>query len=432
MLTLKQRAEQGELAEEIQAVAAAEGVTPEFVREGVARGVIAIPSNAHRALPRPRGVGAGLSVKVNANLGMSPHCGVMELELAKLDGAVEAGTDAVMDLSLGPRLQELRREILARSPVPVGTVPIYEAAWARSERGGNATDLTGDEMLEVIARQAEAGVDFMTIHAGVTRAVVATMERQGRRLDVVSRGGAMLVAWMRRHRAESPLYERFDEVLDILAAHDVTLSLGDGFRPGSTADATDRAQIGELSVLGELADRAWAKGVQVIIEGPGHVPLDQVAENMRLEKSLCRGAPFYILGPLVTDVAAGHDHIASAIGGAWAALHGADFLCAVSPSEHLRLPTAAEVRTGVIASRIAAQAADLARGRPAARAREEAMARARKALDWEGQFACALDPVTARRMRAESGIGDEEVCTMCGAFCAIRCVNDSTATPAGG
>jgi phosphomethylpyrimidine synthase len=424
-MTLKQQAEQGVVTPEMRLVAEYEGLAPEAIRDGVAAGTIVIPKNKHHALALPRAVGAGLSTKVNVNLGASAYHTNLDEELQKLDIAVACGADAVMDLSLGPRLCEIRQAVLKRSPLMVGTVPIYQTGFELSSSGRDFFDLTIEDFLATIRKQAEEGVDFMTIHSGVTRATLTTMERQGRLLDVVSRGGAMLVAWLRHNAGESPLYEHFDRILDVLAEHDVTLSLGDGMRPGATADATDRAQIGELLVLGELTQRAWAKGVQVMIEGPGHVPLNQVAENMRIEKRLCHGAPFYVLGPLVTDVAAGHDHIAAAIGGALAAIHGADFLCYVTPAEHLRLPTPADVREGTIASRIAAHAADVAKGLPKAVARERAMAKARKALDWEAQIRLALDPEKARAYRAESEIGTDGVCTMCGEFCAIRRVNES-------
>ncbi len=428
-MTLKQHAERGGITPEMILAADYEGVAPETLRDGIAAGTIVLPKNAHRALAMPRAIGEGLSTKVNVNLGASAYHTSLDEEIHKLDIAVSCGADAVMDLSLGSRLIEIRRTILERSPLMVGTVPLYQTGFELSSTGRKFTEMTLDDFLATITRQAEEGVDFMTIHSGITRATLRAMEQQGRLLDVVSRGGSMLVYWLRHHSGESPLYEHFDRILDVLAAHDVTLSLGDGMRPGATADATDRAQIGELLVLGELTQRAWAKGVQVMIEGPGHVPLNQVVENMRIEKTLCQGAPFYVLGPLVTDIAAGHDHIAAAIGGALAALNGADFLCYVTPAEHLRLPTPADVREGLIASKIAAHAADVAKGLPKAVSRERAMAKARKALDWEAQIKLALDPEKARATRAESEIGNDPVCTMCGEFCAIRRVNESEPSP---
>jgi phosphomethylpyrimidine synthase len=419
-MTLKQQAERGIISDEMRAAAVHEGLPPETIREGLAAGRVVIPKNVNRQYPRIRAVGQGTRTKVNANIGASPLHSDLNEELKKLSAAQENGTDAVMDLSLGADQLRIRKAILERAEVMVGTVPIYQSAFELSTARRDVTEMTIDDFLKTVRRQAEEGVDFMTIHCGVTRQSLKAMERQGRTLDVVSRGGAMLVAWMRHNCQESPLYEHYDEILDILAAFDVTLSLGDGMRPGAVADAGDRAQVSELLVLGELTERAWAKGVQVIVEGPGHVPLNQVADQMRLEKTVCAGAPFYILGPLVTDIAAGYDHIAGAIGGALAAMNGADFLCYVTPAEHLRLPTVADVVDGVIASRIAAHAADLAKGLPAAWARDRAMSRARKALDWEKQIELAIHPAKARAYRDASAIGDQDVCTMCGEFCAIK------------
>ena len=426
-ITLKQSAEQYTLARDIIAAAQYESIAPETLRAAIASGAAVIPKNPRRPGTLPRAIGAGLSTKINVNIGASSYRSDINEELEKLDLAVQLGADAVMDLTVGPRINEIRSRILERSPIMVGTVPMYQLAFELSTAKRRIAEMTLDDFLSVIRRQAEEGVDFMTIHSGVNRASLDAMERQGRVLDVVSRGGAMLVAWMRANPGrESPLYEHFDKVLDILAEYDVTLSLGDGMRPGATADASDRAQISELLTLGDLTQRAWARGVQVMIEGPGHMPLNQVVENMRLEKHICHGAPFYVLGPLVTDIAAGHDHIAAAIGGALAACHGADFLCYVTPAEHLRLPTPADVREGIIASKIAAHAADLAKGLPTAKARELAMGRARKTLDWEAQFDLALDPEKARAFRASSEIGADKECTMCGEFCAIRQINESS------
>ncbi|HOS98333.1 MAG TPA: phosphomethylpyrimidine synthase ThiC, partial [Deltaproteobacteria bacterium] len=390
------------------------------VRRKVAQGTAVIPKNRLRDFEQIRGVGEGLRTKVNANIGASPLSMDVSGELNKLRAVLRHGADAVMDLSLGREIPRIRAEVLASSTVMVGTVPIYETAYELSCRGGDITDMTMEDFLATVRRQAEDGVDFMTIHAGVTRHALSAMDAQGRTLDVVSRGGSMLVAWMRWHRRESPLYEHFDEVLDILADYDVTISLGDGMRPGSTVDATDRAQITELVTLGELASRARDRGVQVIVEGPGHVPLDMIEENIRMEKDLCRGAPFYVLGPLVTDCAAGYDHIAGAIGGALAAFFGADFLCYVTPAEHLRLPDERHVVEGVIASRIAAHAADLAKGLEYARRREREMALARKELAWDRQYGLSVNPPYARMLREQSGIGAGDECTMCGEYCAIK------------
>ena len=372
-----------------------------------------------------------MRTKVNANIGASPYRSDVDEERAKLAAAVHRGADAVMDLSLGPEQIQIRKVILAESPVMVGTVPIYQTGFEMSAAGRDISEMTITDFLTTIERQAEQGVDFMTIHSGVTRGALAAMEKQGRKLDVTSRGGAFIISWLRKNSGEAPLYEYYDEILDILAAHDVTISLGDGMRPGATADASDRAQLTELIVLGELTQRAWEKGVQVIVEGPGHVPLNQVAENMTIQKSLCNNAPFYILGPLVTDIAAGYDHIAGAIGGAVAAMNGADFLCYVTPAEHLKLPSVDDVSEGVIASRIAAHAADLANGMSYARDREAAMARARRNLDWDSQLSLSINPEKARSYREESNIGSDDVCTMCGEFCAIKRLQQATETGTG-
>jgi phosphomethylpyrimidine synthase len=422
-MTRKQQAEQGIITEDMAAVAAQEGLAPEFVRDELAKGTLVIPRNAGRKLEQPRAVGRGTSVKVNANIGASPYHSSLDEELAKLDAAVAAGADSVMDLSLGPDQIRIRRAVLEHSPVMVGTVPLYQTAFELSASKRDMADMTMDDFLTTVRRQAEEGVDFMTIHCGVTRSALEAMNAQGRLLDVVSRGGAFMVQWMRKNQRESPLYEQYDEILDILAEYDVTLSLGDGMRPGATADAGDCAQTAELLTLAALTRRAWERGVQVIIEGPGHVSMDRIADQMRQQKILCDGAPFYILGPLVTDVAAGYDHIAGAIGGAYAAMNGADFLCYVTPAEHLRLPSVQDVHDGTIASKIAAHAADLSRGRAASLERDRAMSRARKELDWKAQIELSIDPAKAKAYREQSEIGEDDVCTMCGEFCAIKRLN---------
>lgn len=419
-MTIKKQAEKGIITPEMRAVASFEGVAPEWIQQGVAEGTIVIPRNKNHDLKEIRAVGKGMRTKVNANIGASPYRSDVEEERAKLAAAVRHGTDAVMDLSLGPEQIRIRSAILAESPVMVGTVPIYQTAFEMSAARRDVSEMAISDFLTTIKRQAEQGVDFMTIHSGVTRSALEAMEKQGRNLDVTSRGGAFIISWLRKNSGEAPLYQYFDEILDILAAYDVTISLGDGMRPGATSDATDRAQITELIILGELTQRAWEKGVQVIVEGPGHVPLNEVAENMTIQKSLCKGAPFYILGPLVTDIASGYDHIAGAIGGAVAAMNGADFLCYVTPAEHLKLPTVDDVAEGVIASRIAAHAADLATKMPYALEKEISMARARKNLDWDQQIALSVNPEKARAYRDESNIGNDDVCTMCGEFCAIK------------
>jgi phosphomethylpyrimidine synthase len=421
---MTQRAEacRGHFTDEMERVALEEGLEPEKIRQGVAEGKIVIPANKRHTGLHAEGVGAGLRIKVNANLGTSSDHTMVEEEIEKLKVALEAGADAVMDLSTGGDIDSIRRTLLSLSPVPLGTVPIYQAAIEAIQDKGGIVHLTGDDLFSTIERQAQDGVDFMTVHCGVTLNSLERLRRQGRVTDIVSRGGAFLAAWMIYHQEENPLYVEFDRLLDIAARYDITLSLGDGLRPGCLADATDRAQVQELILLGELTKRAWERDVQVMIEGPGHVPLDQIQANIQLEKSLCQGAPFYVLGPLVTDIASGYDHIACAIGGAVAGMAGADFLCYVTPAEHLKLPDIEDVREGVIAAKIAAHAADLARGNPRARERDLEMAQARKSLDWERQIALSINPKKAREYREQSHPQEEEVCTMCGKYCAIRMV----------
>lgn len=427
-MTQLEAAKQGKITPEMERVAAREKRTPEFIREGVATGKIVIPANKnHRGLD-PLGIGAGLRTKVNANIGTSPRNLNAEQELVKLRTALDAGADAVMDLSTGGDLDALRRQTIAASHVPVGTVPIYQAAIEALKRHGSIVAMSADEIFQVIERHAADGVDFITVHCGVTRESVNRLRRQGRITDIVSRGGCFVLGWMLHHGAENPLYAQFDRLLEICRRYDVTLSLGDGLRPGCLADATDRAQIQELIILGELVDRARERGVQVMVEGPGHVPLDQVAANVQLQKSLCRDAPFYVLGPLVTDIAPGYDHIVSAVGGAVAAMAGADFLCYVTPAEHLGLPTAEDVREGVIAARIAGHAADIVKGVPGAREQDLTMARARKALDWDKQVTLAIDPEKARRLRQQRNPAGIRECTMCGEFCAMRLVAEFLGT----
>jgi phosphomethylpyrimidine synthase len=418
------KARAGTTTEAVRRVAEAEQVRADWLREQVAAGRVAIPANpAHGGLA-PCGIGEGLTIKVNANIGTSSDKASLEEERRKLEAALEAGTDAVMDLSTGGDIDRCRRNVLERCPVPVGTVPVYQAVVEAVNEEGGLVHLAADRLFDVIERQAADGVDFITVHCGLTLAALETLRAQGRVTDIVSRGGAFLTTWMLHHGRENPLYEQYDRLLDIARAHDVTLSLGDGLRPGCLADATDRAQVHELMTLGELTDRAWARDVQVMIEGPGHVPLNQIRANILLQKQLCRNAPFYVLGPLVTDVAAGYDHVACAIGGAVAGEAGADFLCYVTPSEHLCLPGPDEVREGVVVTKIAAHAADIARGHRGALERDRRMSEARKRLDWEAQMALAIDPVKARRLRAANPPGEDDVCTMCGKFCAIKQVRD--------
>ena len=420
-MTLLHRARQGEIPGAISRAAGEEGIPPEKLRDLVAAGRAVIPKNRKRREILPVAIGEGLRVKVNANVGSSRDRANVADEIEKTRVAVAAGTDAVMDLSTGGPIDEIRRAILAECPVPVGTVPVYQAAADAASRGKSWVELSADDFFDGILKQAEDGVDFMTVHCGVTREALTRLVREGRRLDIVSRGGSLLAEWMGHNGRENPFYEHYDRLLDICREYDITLSLGDGLRPGCLADATDRAQVHELMMLGELTELAWKKDVQVMIEGPGHVPLHQIAANVQLQKRLCHGAPFYVLGPLVTDIAPGYDHITSAIGGAIAAWNGADFLCYVTPSEHLRLPTVEDVKTGVIASRIAAHAADIARGIPGAMERDNRMADARRNLDWKAQIELSLDPETARALRGGSlPTVDESACTMCADLCAIK------------
>lgn len=423
-MTQLEAARKGKITPEMEQVAKDERIDIDLLVRRIAEGTICIPKNAQRDFASPRGVGLGLRTKVNANIGTSATYPDLKDELIKLDVAIEAGADAVMDLSTGGDLTGIRKVILDKCPVPLGTVPIYEAAVNIAGERGAITRITGDDLLEVIERQAKQGVDFMTVHCGITKESIKRLRDQGRVTDVVSRGGAFLVKWIIANDKENPLYERYDDLLAIARDYDITLSLGDGFRPGCTADATDRAQIQELIILGELVKRAREAGVQTMVEGPGHVPLDQVAANMAIQKRLCEGAPFYVLGPLVTDIAPGYDHITAAIGGAIAATSGADFLCYVTPSEHLGLPTAQDVKDGVIASRIAGHAADLVKGIPGAREWDLAMSKARKARDWNKQIELAIDPVRAKELRDQRSGGSEDVCSMCGELCAMKVVEE--------
>ena len=424
VVTQMQAARQGKITEAMDIVAKQENMDVNVIRERIAEGTITICANVNHTSLVPRGVGKGLSTKVNANIGTSSAYPDIEPELLKLEAAIAAGADAVMDLSTGDNIDVSRKAIIDKSTVMVGTVPIYQATVNAIKTYGAVVDMTGDDLLHAIATQAKDGADFMTIHCGVTREVINRMRSQGRVMDVVSRGGSFITGWMLHNKKENPLYERYDDILDICAKYDVTLSLGDGLRPGCLADATDRAQVQELLILGELVDRAWAKGVQVLVEGPGHVPFDQIAANMKLQKQLCRNAPFYVLGPLVTDVAPGYDHITSAIGGTLAAANGADFLCYVTPAEHLALPTIEDVHEGVIASRIAAHAADIVKGVPGAKEWDLKMAKARKALDWQKQIELAIDPAKAKAKRGARNAEGTEACSMCGDYCAMKIVGE--------
>jgi phosphomethylpyrimidine synthase len=428
-MTQLEKARRGQITAEMEFAAEWEGCDVKTLVEGIAAGRIVIPSNINRTLGEPRAVGTGLKTKVNANIGASQDYTNMDEELEKLDVALAAGADAIMDLSTGGDVSAIRRKILSRCPVPLGTVPMYQAAVRAIADNGSIVNMLADDMFAAIEEQAREGVDFMTLHCGVTRESVSRLQSQGRIADVVSRGGAFLVCWMLGNDMENPLYTRYDDILEIAREHDVTLSLGDGMRPGSVADATDRAQVQELIILGELVKRARAAGVQTMVEGPGHVPLNQVAANMLIQKRLCEDAPFYVLGPLVTDVAPGYDHITSAIGGAMAAMSGADFLCYVTPSEHLGLPTVQDVHDGVIAARIAGHAADVARGLKGAMDWDRRMSSARKARDWRKQVELSIDPARAALLREQRGGGSEEVCSMCSSFCAMKVVEEYLGSP---
>ena len=407
-------------------IAKSEGLPARRVLELLKNGRLVIPCNSRRRLKSPCGIGSGLKTKINANIGTSTDKSLLKHELKKLATALKHGADAVMDLSVGGDLKKVRKEVLKRSGVPVGTVPVYEIAVNAQAKKGDFLKFSAKDMLSVLEAQAKDGVDFFTVHSGVTRENVALLKKQKRVLGIVSRGGAMIAAWMGQNKQENPFYEYFDAILDIAYKYDVTLSLGDGLRPGSILDATDRAQTAELKTLGELAKRARKHNVQVMIEGPGHVPLNQIQKNITLAKKYCGGAPFYVLGPLVTDIAAGYDHITAAIGGAMAAAFGADFLCYVTPAEHLRHPSIEDVRDGVIASRIAAHAADLAKGIKSAWERDRKISEARKKRDWNEQIRLSIDPDKAKRYRLSSKPRHFDVCTMCGKYCSIKLMERCT------
>ncbi len=420
-MTRIELAKKGIVTDEMRLVASDEGITPERLSEDIASGVSVIPINMNHKI-KPLGIGKNMRTKINANIGTSKDKVSIDEEKEKLEVLVKYGADAVMDLSTGGPIKELRKMMLKKSRVAVGTVPIYEAAVRAAEQKGSIAEMTADDFFKVIEEHAEEGVDFITAHAGLTMRAVERLKKEGRVLDIVSRGGSFLLEWMIYNEKDNPLYEQYDRLIEIAYRYDMTLSLGDGMRPGCLADATDRTQLEELLTLGELRDLAVEKNVQVIIEGPGHVPLNQVELNVKLEKEICKGAPFYVLGPLVTDIGMGYDHITAAIGGAIAGAAGADFLCYVTPSEHIRLPTIEDVKEGVIVSKLAAHAADIAKGIKGAMDRDIKMAKCRKALDWNGQIALSLNPEKVKAWRAEIPPTESEVCSMCGEFCAIRTV----------
>ena len=419
MTTQRQEALKGNVTPQMHEVARDEGRGTEEIRAGLAQGVIAIPFNPLHLACRQAGksckaigIGQGLRTKVNANIGTSADYPDVEEELKKLKASLDAKTDTVMDLSTGGNINEIRKMIIDNCPVPLGTVPIYQAAL--EDR------MTEKGMFEVVEEQAKDGVDFMTIHCGVTLESIGGLKKQPRLMDVVSRGGAMMLKWILDNKEENPFYKYYDRLLEIALKYDVTLSLGDGMRPGSIVDAGDQAQIQELIILGDLTKRAWEAGVQIIIEGPGHVPFNQIESQIKMQKEICKGAPFYVLGPLPTDVAPGYDHITAAIGGTLAAAAGADYLCYVTPTEHLGLPTPDDVKEGVIASRIAAHCADIAKGIPGAKDWDIAMSKARKELNWAKQIELSIDPQKARKIHESRKSKSDDVCSMCGEFCAMK------------
>ena len=417
-MTQLSAAKDGKITAEMQKIAKEEYIKPEELRELVAAGKVVIPKNNTREYEKVMAIGRRMRTKVNANIGTSGDCPEFDKELTKLDVAVKAGADSVMDLSTGGDLRGIRKQILERSPVMVGTVPIYGVA-AELAMKDLTTDKIDEEMLlRHIEMQCAEGVDYITVHCGVTRESVRRMDNADRICGIVSRGGSILANWIRKNGKENPLFEYYDDLLKIAYKYDVTLSLGDGFRPGAISDATDKPQIDELMILGELAERAYDAGVQAMIEGPGHVPLNQIEANMTIQKRMCNDAPFYILGPLPTDIAPGYDHITAAIGGAIAGAAGADFLCYVTPAEHLCLPDEKDVHEGVIASRISGHIADIAKGYPGAVERDNLMSKYRKELNWEGMFALSIDPERAKERFQKND--DVDSCSMCGKLCAVK------------
>lgn len=419
-MTQLEFARKNKITDLMKQVAKNEGVSAKFILDGIKSGVIVITNNNTRNIKIPCAVGKGLNTKINANIGTSTDHPNLDEELTKLQIAIKYGADTIMDLSVGGNLVEIRKKILDNCIVPLGTVPVYEIAVLAESKRKNFLNFTDEDILDVLEAQAKSGVDFFTIHAGITKYALDCMKKQKRILSVVSRGGAMIASWMKKNNKENPFFTNFDKILEIAYKYDVTLSLGDGLRPGSILDASDKAQFAELKILGELTKRARSKNVQVIIEGPGHVPLNQIKENMDIQKKYCSGAPFYILGPLVTDVGAGYDHITGAIGGALAASYGADFLCYVTPAEHLRHPDVQDVREGVIASKIAAHAADIVKNPKKALIWDKKMSQARRNRDWKKQIELSVDPDKAKSYRNSSIPKDTRVCTMCGKYCSIK------------
>lgn len=413
-------AKKGIITKEMEVVAEKERMDIEVLRSRIAEGKIVIPANKKHNSLSPEGIGEGLKTKINVNLGISRDCPNVDAELEKVKSAIDMDVEAIMDLSSFGKTEEFRRRLVEMSSAIVGTVPVYDAVGFYDKE---LKDITSKEFLDVARKHGEDGVDFITVHAGMNRRTAEVFKKNNRVTNIVSRGGSLLYAWMELNNKENPFYEYYDELLDICEEYDMTISLGDALRPGSIEDGTDGPQIEELIVLGELAKRAWERNVQVMIEGPGHIAIEEIEANVLLEKKLCHGAPFYVLGPIVTDVAPGYDHITSAIGGAIAASSGADFLCYVTPAEHLRLPDLDDMKEGIIASKIAAHVGDLAKGLPGAKEWDLEMSKARRKLDWEKMFSLAIDEEKARRYRKESTPEHEDSCTMCGKMCSVRNMN---------
>ncbi|MBQ1597934.1 MAG: phosphomethylpyrimidine synthase ThiC [Lachnospiraceae bacterium] len=419
-------ARKGIVTPEMEIVAKKENLPVEKIQKLVAEGKVAIPANRLHKCLDPNGIGSALKTKINVNLGVSRDCKDYDIEMKKVMNAVDLGAEAIMDLSSHGNTEPFRVKLTSECPAMIGTVPVYDAV-IHYQRDLNT--LSAHDFVDVVRLHAQNGVDFVTIHCGITKKTIEEIKAGKRKMNLVSRGGSLIFAWMSMTGEENPFYEYYDEILDICREYDVTVSLGDACRPGCLADATDSCQIGELLRLGELTERAWEKDVQVMVEGPGHVPMDQIAANMKVQQTICHGAPFYVLGPLVTDIAPGYDHITAAIGGAIAAMNGAAFLCYVTPAEHLALPNVEDTRNGIIASKIAAHAADIAKGLPGARDMDDKMADARRALDWEEQWKYCLDPQTAKAIREDRLPEDDhsEACSMCGKFCAVRSINKALA-----
>lgn len=417
-------ARQGIITPEMEIVAKKEYMEVEKLRGLVAEGKVAIPANKNHKCLNPEGIGSMLRTKINVNLGVSRDCKSYDIEMQKVMAAVNMGAEAIMDLSSHGNTEPFRCKLTSECPAMIGTVPIYDSV-IHYQR--DLDTLTAQDFIDVVRLHAENGVDFVTLHCGITRKTIDQIRKHKRKMNIVSRGGSLVFAWMCMTGEENPFYEYYDQILDICREYDVTVSLGDACRPGCLADATDVCQIEELVRLGELTKRAWEKDVQVMVEGPGHVPMDQIAANMKVQQTICMGAPFYVLGPLVTDIAPGYDHITAAIGGAIAAMNGAAFLCYVTPAEHLALPNVDDVKQGIIASRIAAHAADIAKGIPHARDIDDKMGDARRVLDWDAQWACAIDPETAKAVRADRSPEHDDTCSMCGKFCAVRSMNKALA-----